>query len=171
MALSWFQKSWVGLLTGFLLDMQVYRLSKCEYIEDLNGTGARLYGGRWNSKGQAVLYTAGSRSLALLEALVHLPQKNFQANFCMGELFVPKDIPIKEVHAEDLPEGWNKIPPQIFLKKIGDKWLSEGKEALFKVPSVIIPKEYNFLINPLHKEAKRIRLTRSYPYVFDVRLK
>jgi RES domain-containing protein len=69
--------------------MEVFRIARCHYIDDLSGTGGRLFGGRWNSKGWPVLYTASSRSLAAMEALAHIPPKNLPPDFCIATIHIP----------------------------------------------------------------------------------
>lgn len=150
--------------------MELFRIARCPFIKDISGTGARIYGGRWNSKGRAVLYTAGNRSLAALEALVHIPQKNLTKDFCMIILHLPDNINLKTINQSGLPVGWKSIPIQPALQEIGNKWLGEGKTGILRVPSVIIPEEYNYLINPLHSDAKKIKIKKLTPFAFDERL-
>lgn len=150
--------------------MEVYRIAKCMYINDMDGTGARIYGARWNSKGHPVIYTAGSRSLAALEALAHIPQKNLPKDFCIAIINIPENIPVKALTVKNLPKGWRQIPIQFSLQKLGDRWLKHRKFALLRVPSVIIPEEWNFLINPLHPDAKKIKIKHTSPFIFDERL-
>ncbi|RFS21011.1 RES domain-containing protein [Chitinophaga silvatica] len=150
--------------------MEVYRISKCAYIDDLAGTGARLYGGRWNSPGHAIVYTAGSRALAALEVLVHIPLKNIIQDFCIASIHIPDTIAIKVLTKEDLPKGWQSLTPAPFLQDIGDEWSETAKYAVLRVPSVIIAEEHNYLINPLHPDAEQITIKNTQPFVFDQRL-
>lgn len=150
--------------------MDVYRISKCNYIDDLKGTGARLYGGRWNSAGHPMVYTAGSRALAALEVLVHIPLKNIIQDFCIASIHIPDSIPIKVLTKEDLPKGWQSLAPAPFLQEIGDEWAEAGKYAVLRVPSVIIAEEHNYLINPLHPDAAQVIINNTQPFVFDQRL-
>lgn len=152
-------------------NMEVYRIAKCVYIQDMQGTGARTYGGRWNSKGYAVLYTAGSRSLAALEALAHIPQKNLPDDFCIVVLSIPDGLPIETLSKTKFPKNWQTVMLQPALQKLGNRWLKSGKSAILRVPSVIIPEESNYLINPLHPDANAIKILKSTPFVFDERLK
>lgn len=150
--------------------MELFRIAKCQYIRDLSGTGARIYGGRWNSKGNPVLYTAGSRALAALEILVHIPQKNMTKDFCILSLELPKEINVKKIPKKGLPEGWDKIPIQEACQSIGDQWLKKAKYTIFQIPSVVIAEEYNYLINPLHPEASKIEIKQVTPFIFDERI-
>lgn len=150
--------------------MEVFRIAKCQYIKDLSGSGARLFAGRWNSKGRPVVYTGSSRSLAALEALAHIPQKNLPPDLCIAIIYIPEGISTKNISIRNLPEGWRTVPIQTDLQKVGDHWLKSGKQALLQVPSVIIPEESNYLINPLHPDAKKIKVKKVLPFVFDERL-
>ncbi|MCW3467692.1 RES family NAD+ phosphorylase [Chitinophaga nivalis] len=151
--------------------MEVYRISKCAYINDLSGTGARLYGGRWNSPGHAVVYTAGSRALSALEVLVHIPLKNIVQDFCIATIHIPDHIAIKALTKDDLPSGWQSLTPSPQLQCIGDEWVDTAKYAALRIPSVVIADEFNYLINPLHPEAAEITIVDMQPFVFDQRLK
>lgn len=150
--------------------MEVFRISKCVFSRDLSGTGARMYGGRWNSKGLPLLYSAGSRALALLETLVHVPQKNLPKDLCLTVIQLPDALSIQTIRPADLPNDWRTIPIQPVLQEIGDNWLKNGTAAILRVPSVIVPEENNYLINPLHPESEKIEITSSNPFIFDDRL-
>ncbi|RZA03566.1 MAG: RES domain-containing protein [Sphingobacteriaceae bacterium] len=147
--------------------MILYRIVKCAYA-DLSGTGARLYGGRWNSEGRSMVYLASSRSLAVLEALVHLSPTNLPADFCIMTIDAPDDV--LEVPIEQLPKNWNEYPEHNNLKQIGNDFLLKQKHLLLKVPSAIVKEEYNYLLNPLHKNAGKVKILKTQPFAFDQRL-
>lgn len=149
--------------------MILYRIAKCNYAGDLSGTGARLYGGRWNSIGQPMVYMASSLSLAVLEVLVHLPPSIFPTNFCLAEFDLPENSILTADNAS-LPADWQDISPPIALKQLGDAFLKQNKYLLMKVPSVIVPQEFNYLLNPLHADAAKIKLVEKKPFSFDTRL-
>jgi len=149
--------------------MILFRIAKCNYITDLSGTGARLYGGRWNSVGQPMVYLASNRSLAVLEVLVHLSPAIFPCDFCMAEFAVPSDN-ITTLETDDLPNNWQDILSPNQLKKIGDDFLKQQKSLLLKAPSAIVPEEYNYLVNPLHPDASKIKLIKQQSFNFDERL-
>ncbi|MBC9934571.1 RES family NAD+ phosphorylase [Chitinophaga qingshengii] len=151
--------------------MDVYRISKCAYINDLTGTGARLYGGRWNSPGHAIVYTAGSRALSALEVLVHIPLKNIIQDFCIATIQIPDDIAVKVLTKKDLPSGWQSLAPFPALQSVGDEWIDTARYAVLRIPSVVIAEEHNYLINPLHPDAARITISDTQPFVFDQRLR
>jgi len=148
--------------------MNVYRISKCKFINDLKGTGAAAYGGRWHSKGIYVLYTSEAASLALLESVVHI--SNIAASgYCLLCLEIP-DNNIKELKPDDLPEKWDENPPADLLKSIGDKFVRENKFLALKLPSVILPQESNYLLNPNHPDFINVTVLYSQPITIDVRL-
>lgn len=149
--------------------MVLYRIAKCNYVADLSGTGARLYGGRWNSVGQSMVYLASNRSLAVLEVLVHLSPAIFPAKFCLAEFEIPANN-IIELRPGELPTNWQDILSPNELKKTGDEFLKQQKGLLLKVPSAIVPEEFNYLVNPLHPDSSKIKLIKQQPFSFDERL-
>ncbi|MDF2432826.1 MAG: hypothetical protein JWP44_2457 [Mucilaginibacter sp.] len=149
--------------------MILYRIVKCDYAGDLNGTGARLYGGRWNSEGKPAIYLASSRSLAVLEVLVHLPPLMLPNNYCLVEIEVP-DTSITELSIDGLPANWRDISPPLVLKQKGDEFLKKQEHLLLKLPSSIVPMEYNYLLNPLHQAMAKVKILKKAPFDFDGRL-
>jgi RES domain-containing protein len=148
--------------------MLLYRLTKCVYANDLSGAGARLYGGRWNSEGRAMVYLASSRSLAVLEALVHLPPTNVPDEFCMVAIEAPDDF--AAINEKLLPKNWQDHPDLDMLKQLGNAFLFEKKSLLLKVPSAIVNEEYNYLLNPLQAGASKLKVKNIQPFNFDNRL-
>jgi RES domain-containing protein len=149
--------------------MIVYRLSKQQYQKDLSGKGAEIYGGRWNSKGKALLYTSGSRSLALTECLVHLTP-GIIPKFILVTLEIPQDLPIGEIIPENLPKNWLAYPPILETQKIGNKFINDNEFLTLKVPSAIVKGEFNYIINPNHKDFNKIKPISNDPFDFDTRL-
>jgi len=151
--------------------VNVYRLAKAPYADDLTGTGARLAGGRWNRRGVAVLYTSSSRALATLEVLVHIPAAFVPRDglYRMVELYLPDDS-LAELDKAQLPEGWNQLTPLPALQRLTDQWLTERKSLVLKVPSVVISDEHHFLVNPLHPRFGEVNILQQTEYVFDRRL-
>ncbi|MDR7129471.1 RES domain-containing protein [Algoriphagus sp. 4150] len=151
--------------------MRVFRLSKKKFSNDLSGKGAELAGGRWNSKGKAVLYTSQSRALCTAEIAVHTPLGNIPRDYEIVEINVPDSIlSIKEIEIAELPIDWKSIPHSHASQEIGDKFLSENKFLVFKVPSVVVQGEFNFLINPAHRRFNEVEITSIDPFEFDFRL-
>jgi RES domain-containing protein len=148
--------------------MIVYRIASCTYINDLSGKGAALYGGRWNSKDVHVLYTAQSRSLALLEAVVHLG-KLPPAGFCMATIEIPDNI-APRLSTGALPLNWFGSPAPDALRAIGDRFIRDAKFLALPVPSVIMNEECNILINPAHPDFHRVRVVEWKSVRLDDRL-
>lgn len=149
--------------------MHVYRIAKQKYIKDLTGIGAKTVGGRWNPKGVAVLYTSTTASLSVLEVLAHLPAAYFPDDMAIATIDIPDEL-ITIMDIKELPEDWNKIPVPIEIQKFAMHWIIEEKSLGLKVPSIIIPKEQNLLINPLHPEFNKVKLLAIEPFRFDTRL-
>jgi RES domain-containing protein len=149
--------------------MILYRIGDCNYVHDLAGTGARLYGGRWNSEGRSVTYLASSRSLAVLEVLVHLPPLIIPDNYCLIEIEVP-DGNLTSIAIDDLPHNWKDVSPPVSLKQLGDEFLRKQENLLMQVPSSIVPAEYNYLLNPQHPGMAKVKILNKQPFDFDKRL-
>lgn len=148
--------------------MILYRIANCKYINSLDGMGARLYGGRWNSKGSAMIYTASSRALAVLEVLVHLPPLFTPDNFCIGTIEIP-DTKIFALDINTLPANWKDVSSPAALKQMGNQFLKDGKYLAMKVPSSVVEQEYNYLLNPAHHLISKVKV-KSQPFNFDDRL-
>ncbi len=140
--------------------------------DDLSGGGAKVTGGRWNSKGRAVLYASTSIALATLETLVHLGDNIAIRNAFLVRIEVPNAIwrQRQTLEAKALPATWLAEPPGSTSIRTGDKWLMAQSSALLLVPSVIVPEEYNVLINPLHPASGQIKAGVQRQFVYDVRL-
>jgi len=150
--------------------MKIYRLSRKKYANDLSGTGARLFGGRWNSRGINALYGAENISLAKLEVTVHLDLDIIPDDYFLIEIEIPENINIKVLEKEVLEADWNSIPHSESTQLIGDQFLDENKFLVLKVPSAIVPQEYNFILNPNHKKFSLIKITAIEKFTFDNRL-
>jgi len=149
--------------------MKVYRIAKRQYINDLTGEGARLYGGRWNKKGTRILYTAESRSLATVEYLVHVPLQIMPEDLYIAEIEVP-EVLTEIVEIESLDNNWTEYPSPVSLIEIGEEWKRNNRSLCLRVPSAVIKNEWNILINPDHKEFKKVTILSIEEYEFDSRL-
>lgn len=134
-----------------------------------SGQGAARTGGRWNSKGRRVVYTSATQSLAVLETLVHLNPLVLFKYVVFRIEFDPALV--EELQIAHLPANWRAQPPPASTKAIGDKWLREGRSVILAVPSVIVPGEVNYLINPGHPDFERIIVGQPVPFAFDTRLR
>lgn len=151
--------------------MNVYRIAQKAFIQDLSGEGARLYGGRWNHRGVPLLYTAESRSLATLEILVHAQKIVSISNLAILTLEIPNQFKIDDIkELTKLPLNWQKYTSHPELQDLVSNWINSG-EFILKVPSAIINEESNYLINPLHKNMKELKVISIEDFVLDERLK
>jgi RES domain-containing protein len=150
--------------------MLVYRIAKQQFIYDLTGEGARLYGGRWNKKGTPVVYTSGSRSLATVEYLVHLPQSVMPLDVCMAELEIPDPESGELVSQDTLPPDWRAFPSPAQLAEIGEAWIRAGLSPVQKVPSAVVKDEWNYLLNPRHPLFQSLKIVSVEDWQFDHRL-
>jgi len=138
--------------------MKAYRITRKKYANDLTGYGSQVTGGRWNSKGKSLLYTASSRSLALLEILVHLPSIDIAKDFATVEIDIPDDLLITKIDSSILPQNWNSYSTAELTKSIGDNWLENNLAVALRVPSTIVKDEFNYLINPSNPGFGRVRI-------------
>ena len=145
--------------------MELFRITKSEYQHDLTGIGAYRHGGRWNTPQNSMLYTASRRSLAMLEIIVHWQQPNPPKGFVVVVLFVPDNTPVYNPYPII---DWQE--DHQWSKEMGDSWLKENKTLLMSVPSVVVPSEKNFLINPLHTDFGSVKIISTEPFQFDKRL-
>ncbi len=134
-----------------------------------DGEGARLHGGRWNSPGTRVVYVSSSRSLAALELLVHLEIAEALEHYGVIEVRIPAQA-IARLDRRRLPPDWRSDPPPAALRALGDAWVQQSRSAALKVPSVVVPEETNYLLNPAHPSFQRIAIGRPRPFRYDARL-
>lgn len=147
--------------------MVVYRITTAKWADKLSGSG---YPGRWNPRYVQVIYTASSIALACLENLVHRSGEGLDANFRVVEINIPDEISSDEIKTEELPENWHTINGYSVCQSIGRRWVEEQKSCTLVVPSSIIPKETNLLINPNHPEFQQISIRNIRKFSFDKRL-
>ncbi|HSK74789.1 MAG TPA: RES family NAD+ phosphorylase [Pyrinomonadaceae bacterium] len=147
-----------------------FRIIKTKYVENaFDGEGARLFGGRWNSRGTPMIYTAESVSLAALEMLVHLENADLFASYSIIKIEFHENL-TEKLDISNLPRNWKNSPAPKKLLQIGDEWIRSQTSAILQVPSAIIEKEFNFLINPLHSDFGQIKINLPEPFSFDKRL-
>lgn len=134
-----------------------------------SGEGARIHGGRWNSKGRAVVYSSESLSLAVLEQLVHVEDPGVLDAFVVVSATVDEDR-IEVLSPASLPDDWRAYPAPPSLRAFGDTWLSEGRSLALRVPSVTVRGQYNYLINPSHPDFAGIEVSNPEPLDLDPRI-
>jgi RES domain-containing protein len=148
--------------------MESWRITRNSKPADaFTGEGARLFGGRWNSPGNRLVYTGGSRSLAILEVLAHLTRSSPLNNYVL--YCVESDDSLVQT-LSDLPPGWNSEPPTAASQSVGDAWVRSATHPVLSVPSAIVPEERNYLVNPVHLDFPRIVIGKPAVYRIDPRL-
>ena len=152
--------------------MLLYRVALPGFARDLSGRGAQLYGGRWNPKGMAALYTAETPAQALLEFLPHFPETCTPPDLMLVTINAPDDLTMEEIRYDDLPENWNAKPPITSTTLIGREWLSKGATAALRVPSVMLPfgKAWNLVLNPVHPQNMKLEVVEVVAIPVDPRL-
>jgi RES domain-containing protein len=150
--------------------MTVYRLSRTRYARDLSGEGARLFGGRWNHKLIPCIYTSQSRSLAVLEYTVNVNADDIPRALSMISIEIPDDN-IFEPGEEILPGNWKEAPAPASTKDFGTRLLKKKNHLVIKIPSTIIPLEYNFILNPVHPDSGSIIISNVKDFIYDSRIK
>lgn len=141
-----------------------WRITQARYLDGddasagraaFGGEGARRYGGRWNPRGVPVAYAAGSRSLALLEVLVHLGAASLLERY----LLIPARFEENLVETlDDPPEGWREHPAPHATQAVGKRWVEEQRSPVLRVPSVIVPAEPNYVLNPRHPAFSEVEI-------------
>lgn len=133
------------------------------------GEGARRYGGRWNSKGYAVVYTSSSISLAILEVLVHIQLYDILEEYVYISVEFDQKLSLA-LNPRELPDNWIKDPSPLVIKQIGDSWVESRQSVILEVPSAIVPTEKNYLINPAHSNFGKLKIGSPTKFEFDPRL-
>lgn len=149
--------------------MEVYRISGKKYSNNLSGLGAFLNGGRWNKKGQFALYTSLQISLSCLEVLVHLHPEIATPELDLVTIQVP-DQSILEIDPTKLHKDWFRKNGIRKCREIGSSWINDNEHLTIKVPSSIIPQEFNYVINPQHELYREVRIIDITDFSLDDRL-
>jgi len=148
--------------------MLVYRLTKEKYKHTLSGKGAAIRGGRWNSPGVELIYTASNRALAMSEVAVHVTFEMMPDNYWLMEIELPDQT--NRIRMEEFKEDWNAFPYTESSRRVGDELIYNNEHLACFVPSAVVQKEENVLINPFHKDFKKVRIVDSEPFQLDRRL-
>lgn len=151
--------------------MEVFRLSQTQFSMDLSGQGAKLYGGRWNSIGTPMLYTSGHISLCALELACNSGGLIGLKNLALTCITISNKAIIEKLDLKDLPKNWNTYPSSNANKIQGDQFLRSTSAIALAVPSVLVPEEFNYLINPLHPSFEKwVQILWNKPFTFDNRI-
>jgi len=148
--------------------MHVWRIARGIY-DPIDDERARRAGGRWNPVGTPVAYTSAHLSLAALELLVHVDVEDVPEGLVAFEVEVPEALLIETVAVEDLPAGWDEATTPPACQEIGRQWAEGLSSPVLKVPSAVMPREANYLVNPAHPNASSVEVTSQASF-FDERL-
>lgn len=149
--------------------MEAFRISREEYSKILSSSGSA---NRWNLKGQFVLYTGSSRSLSSLELVVHKGAVKPALQYKVMVISIADDdYLMKQIKINDLPTDWRSFAAYSILQKIGSEWYNKQESLVLKIPSAVIPLEYNYIINTEHPSFhKKVSLVRNEDYFWDSRI-
>jgi RES domain-containing protein len=150
--------------------MLVYKIGRTKYSRDLSGEGARLNGGRWNHKLVRCIYTSESRALALLEYTVNVNIEDIPRALSITTFDIP-ETEILSLAEKDLPGNWKDVPAPSSIKDFGTNKLKDLSAPIIKIPSSVIPSEFNYLLNPLHASSKLFKIVDVVDLVYDMRIK
>lgn len=144
---------------------EIYRLVRAERADDvLSGEGARLYGGRWNPPGAAVVYASESRALAVLETFVHVTLEARAMRFLLYPITLPSRVRLRRLTPARSPRTFAASQEQ------GRSWLADGDSLALVVPSVIVRQESNYVLNVRHPQFAQVRVGKPEAFSFDERL-
>ena len=150
--------------------MHFWRICRRRYAADAaTGEGARLYGGRWNSRGVRVVYASTSLALAALETFVNLEPNLQPRDLVSIEGEISEELGVTRLDQKALPADWHK-KRQESLRRFGDEWIRAGHTIALLVPSAAIRGEWNILLNPAHPDFGKVKFGRPVPFHFDTRM-
>lgn len=148
-----------------------WRLDKVKHAQEaFTGEGARRVSGRWHQRGMPVVYASESLALSVVEKFVHLGFDCSHLKFVYFKIEIPDTVSVKVLKPDDLPDDWTAEPPCDSTKDLGSDWAKQGRTAVLKVPSVLVPRSWNYLLNPAHRDFRQIRISAPMPFVFDARM-
>ena len=150
----------------------LWRLSKAKYADEaLSGYGARLHAGRWHRKGLSMVYLTESPALALLEKLVHVNRPEELTGFDWRVVAVEvEDRYIQQLSEADLPDDWDAWPWPAATQRLGSQWFQEKESVVLGVPSAVVPRQCNCLLNPTHPQFEALDVGEPDPFPVDRRL-
>lgn len=149
--------------------MLVYRVGRTKHANDLSGEGAKINGGRWNHKSVPCLYTSSSRALSLLEYTVNVNIEEIPRALSITTIEIP-DSEITIINEDSLPGNWKSLPVPASTQDFGTNLLHGLNKAVFRIPSSVIPEEFNYILNPLHTNSRHFKI-KSTDLVYDIRIK
>ncbi len=149
--------------------MRVWRIASAAHAA-FDGEGARRYGSRWTPRGRPAVFTSATLSLAALERFVNTDPDLDVADLVALAVDIDPSISIHTIDADDLPRDWRTYPAPPGLTRIGEEWLTARAAVILSVPSVVIPHERNFVLNPSHAALDSLTIHRPEPFSFDPRM-
>ena len=150
--------------------MRLWRICRERFAaEAYSGEGARLYGGRWNSKGVAVIYTSTSLALAAVETFVNLEPNLRPDDLVSIQAEMPDSVATERLELKSLPATWHRSRGES-LRHFGDEWCRAGKAVALHVPSAAVRGEWNVLLNPAHGDFRKIKVHKPQRFEFDLRM-
>jgi RES domain-containing protein len=153
------------------MTLTVFRLGKHLYRDRLfSGQGGLYASGRWTPRGRPVVYTSASISLAVLEYTVNYRRRGWVPATVLGRAMIPASVRVEAISIDKLPANWFAASPSPQLQVLGGEWLERGETAVLRVPSAIVTEEWNYLLNPLHADFRRFRISTPKPFNFDQRV-
>lgn len=150
--------------------MIVYRLASGSHKNDISGTGARFFGGRWNSRGMQMLYTSSSIALCTVEIAVRTPLQTLPKNYFLLKIYIPDEMAVYQLTNSLLPENWDVMPHGDATQKLGDYFLKKMDYLVMKAPSACVKGDFNYLVNPFHPEFDKLKILETQVFEFDSRL-
>lgn len=151
--------------------MRVWRISPRKYAATcLAGIGGMYASGRWHHRGQPVLYTSATPSLAALEMLVHVDAALAPTDLSLVEIEVPDGLAVESCDPARLSASWQTYPAPAELQDFGTAWLRERRTLVLRVPSAVLAVEDNFILNPAHPDAGQVKIVEERSFAFDPRL-
>lgn len=147
--------------------MEIYRIVLARFADRLYAPG---FSGRWNYDGEFVIYAAASRSLAAMENMVHkMGQGVLGTNFIIMVLEIPDNLPITQISISDLPANWKLESTYASTQPIGSSWYKTNETLLLKVPSAVVPTEFNYVLNARHPDFAQVKIEHKEPFEYDYR--
>ncbi len=154
--------------------IKMYRIDLKKHGETaFSGRGSFLNGGRWNHFKIPIVYTSESLSLATLEKFVNLQNRNHpmsKVELIYTVAIATDNVSLEDISTKRLPKGWDGIPAINYTKDFGTMWYRENRTALLKVRSAVVTSEFNYLINPMHPDFKKIKILKPDLFSFDSRM-
>ena len=147
-----------------------WRIVRTEYAAAaFSGEGAAQFGGRWNLRNTSVVYLSSSLALGILESFIHIAGPPVGVAHVSLRVEIPEEI-IEDLPRARIPGDWREYPPPRSTQELGTDWVKSGSSAVLRVPSVLVPEEKNYILNPAHGDFASVSISEPRPLEFDRRL-